>query len=222
MANGERGPRPPVPETSRGGAASLMAHAADARPQGRLGDELSKRPGELAAGESGALGNASGEGSGRDAGAIPGAEGEGSGERGRVGDIPDILITSGATRGFWADAEWIACRDGKLRPAKPGIFPLANGSTARVVCACTRCETKAVIYEGLYFLREIGGHKGRGAKEVLRQQVLQAAQVVNAIGKHEYGLLSGSGVSSSSVRAVRGAGQAARSPQRQKRTTKKY
>ena len=33
---------------------------------------------------------------------------------------------------FWVDVEWLPCRDGKLRPAKSGIFPLAHGATARV------------------------------------------------------------------------------------------
>jgi DNA (cytosine-5)-methyltransferase 1 len=39
----------------------------------------------------------------------------------------------GATGGFWSDAEWICCRDGKHRPTQPGIFPLVNGAPARMV-----------------------------------------------------------------------------------------
>lgn len=38
----------------------------------------------------------------------------------------------GATRGFWADADWIPCLDGRLRPVEPGTFPLAHGTAARV------------------------------------------------------------------------------------------
>ena len=34
--------------------------------------------------------------------------------------------------GFWSDADWLACRDGKFRPVEPGTFPLANGIPARV------------------------------------------------------------------------------------------
>jgi DNA (cytosine-5)-methyltransferase 1 len=34
--------------------------------------------------------------------------------------------------GFWSDADWIPCRDGKARPVEPGTFPLAHGATARV------------------------------------------------------------------------------------------
>lgn len=39
----------------------------------------------------------------------------------------------GATNGFWRDAEWIACCDGKARPVEPGTFPLVDGAPARVV-----------------------------------------------------------------------------------------
>ncbi|MFN4121319.1 DNA cytosine methyltransferase [Acidovorax sp.] len=36
------------------------------------------------------------------------------------------------TNGFWADADWLFCRDGKWRPVEPGSFPLAHGAPARV------------------------------------------------------------------------------------------
>lgn len=39
---------------------------------------------------------------------------------------------SGPTNGFWADADWLFCRDGKWRPVEPGTFPLAHGAPARV------------------------------------------------------------------------------------------
>jgi DNA (cytosine-5)-methyltransferase 1 len=42
-------------------------------------------------------------------------------------------LHGGPVNGFWADAEWLPCRDGKARPAKPGIQPLVNGTPARVV-----------------------------------------------------------------------------------------
>lgn len=34
--------------------------------------------------------------------------------------------------GAWSDVEWIACTDGKSRPTKPGVHPLAHGVPARV------------------------------------------------------------------------------------------
>ena len=37
-----------------------------------------------------------------------------------------------ATNGFWANAEWIPCIDGKARPVEPGTFPLATGIKNRV------------------------------------------------------------------------------------------
>jgi DNA (cytosine-5)-methyltransferase 1 len=38
-----------------------------------------------------------------------------------------------AINGFWSDADWLGCRDGKWRPVEPGTFPLAHGASARVV-----------------------------------------------------------------------------------------
>jgi len=36
------------------------------------------------------------------------------------------------TNGFWRDADWLFCRDGKWRPVEPGTFPLADGVPSRV------------------------------------------------------------------------------------------
>ena len=53
---------------------------------------------------------------------------EGSGDaEGRGGDG-----RPSPTDGFWRDADWLFCRDGKWRPVEPGAFPLAHGSAARV------------------------------------------------------------------------------------------
>ena len=38
----------------------------------------------------------------------------------------------GPTNGFWRNADWLYCRDGKWRPVEPGTFPLANGVASRV------------------------------------------------------------------------------------------
>lgn len=40
--------------------------------------------------------------------------------------------TTNSNHGFWSDADWLGCRDGKFRPVEPGTFPLANGIPARV------------------------------------------------------------------------------------------
>ncbi|KTH92390.1 DNA cytosine methyltransferase [Enterobacter cloacae] len=34
--------------------------------------------------------------------------------------------------GFWRDADWLLCRDGKRRPVEPGTFPLVDGAAARL------------------------------------------------------------------------------------------
>ena len=56
---------------------------------------------------------------------------EGRPEPARQQGRPDAAEPS-ATNGFWADAEWIACTDGKTRPVEAGTFPLAHGDTGRV------------------------------------------------------------------------------------------
>ncbi|VUF53644.1 dcm, DNA-cytosine methyltransferase [Escherichia phage ESSI2_ev129] len=39
---------------------------------------------------------------------------------------------AGAVNGFWKDADWLLCRDGKWRPIKSGLKPLVNGASSRV------------------------------------------------------------------------------------------
>lgn len=40
--------------------------------------------------------------------------------------------TTNPDYGFWSDADWLGCGDGKFRPVEPGTFPLADGIPARV------------------------------------------------------------------------------------------
>lgn len=40
--------------------------------------------------------------------------------------------TADTVNGFWGDADWLFCRDGKWRPVESGTFPLADGIPARV------------------------------------------------------------------------------------------
>ena len=45
---------------------------------------------------------------------------------------PQGQPATGPTNGYWRDADWLYCRDGKWRPVEPGTFPLAHGADARV------------------------------------------------------------------------------------------
>lgn len=68
----------------------------------------------------------------------PGLEGYGRDERNgsqpgrKSADEAGSTPSRGPVNGFWRDAIWIPCRDGKLRPTQPGTFPLAHGAAARV------------------------------------------------------------------------------------------
>ena len=63
-----------------------------------------------------------------------GRHGDHSDESGRLAALtPGSIAAPSAVNGFWADAEWTPCRDGKARPFESGTFPLAYGATSRVV-----------------------------------------------------------------------------------------
>ena len=109
------------------GPACRMADADDARLEGRRKSER-ERAAERSAGAdllAGRMADAEsdrhewtgelGEQAGRDGAAHHGATGR-----------------PRPTDGFWRDADWLACRDGKWRPVEPGTFPLAHGAPARV------------------------------------------------------------------------------------------
>lgn len=53
---------------------------------------------------------------------------------GPIGAASAIGHNSAASplNGFWQDADWLFCRDGKWRPVEPGSFPLAHGLSDRV------------------------------------------------------------------------------------------
>jgi len=44
----------------------------------------------------------------------------------------ELTIEPGPVNGFWRNADWLMCRDGRFRPVESGTFPLVNGAAARV------------------------------------------------------------------------------------------
>ncbi|HBS4243516.1 TPA: DNA cytosine methyltransferase [Klebsiella pneumoniae] len=62
---------------------------------------------------------------------------DGANERGRQGDPEQNRMGGEPVRplevnGFWRDADWLLCRDGKWRPVEPGTFPLVDGAASRL------------------------------------------------------------------------------------------
>ncbi|HED2737581.1 DNA cytosine methyltransferase [Klebsiella michiganensis] len=45
---------------------------------------------------------------------------------------PGVHLRPLEVNGFWRDADWLLCRDGKWRPVEPGTFPLVDGAAARM------------------------------------------------------------------------------------------
>ncbi|HFO0269636.1 TPA: DNA cytosine methyltransferase, partial [Enterobacter asburiae] len=50
-------------------------------------------------------------------------------EQNRLGSEP---VRALEVNGFWRDADWLLCRDGKWRPVESGTFPLVDGASARL------------------------------------------------------------------------------------------
>lgn len=50
----------------------------------------------------------------------------------RSATSPGVHLRALEVNGFWRDADWLLCRDGKWRPVEPGTFPLVDGAAARL------------------------------------------------------------------------------------------
>lgn len=64
-------------------------------------------------------------------------------QRGEMESSTRKAAFGGSNAGFWFDCEWLPCTDGKARPVKPGIFPLAHGIPGRV--ALLRAAGNAIV-----------------------------------------------------------------------------
>ncbi|CAH6016321.1 hypothetical protein AN2345V1_1362 [Klebsiella pneumoniae] len=80
-------------------------------------------------GENGGLGNAN-------VARLEGLRGNdgAAGRKGTTGPAaaPGVHLRALEVNGFWRDADWLFCRDGKWRPVEPGTFPLVDGAAARM------------------------------------------------------------------------------------------
>ncbi|HHT7404365.1 TPA: DNA cytosine methyltransferase [Raoultella ornithinolytica] len=121
-------------EYSNGGDDVRLADTNHDRQQPGQGigcrSECAKQGGDIGrSSQNGGLGNtniAGLEGLGRNDGA--------AGRERPVGPAaaPGIHLRALEVNGFWRDADWLFCRDGKWRPVEPGTFPLVDGAAARM------------------------------------------------------------------------------------------
>jgi DNA (cytosine-5)-methyltransferase 1 len=125
-----------------GGYRSGLADADHAGPQGRDGEHADARGREAATRHTGPLRTAGGV---ADAESIRRTDGSaiyrsGASVHGAPTEVERVghRVPSGGLQstiplhGFWANPDWLYCRDGKWRPVEPGTFPLAHGVPARV------------------------------------------------------------------------------------------
>ena len=155
-----------IQESHQGGAGlnervatGLLADADHQGPQGRRREQLQERAGECAVGSDGGVGELA-DALGR---------GQQDGRREDVGALrtlrerrdPASLIgttleepSPGACNGFWSNAVWLPCRDGKWRAVEPGDESLVDGfagdlGLVRLVSYPDRPHEERIIYSPL-------------------------------------------------------------------------
>lgn len=125
-----------VERSERCGDAGDMGNALNAGLEGHTGDGYDRNePGRQRADQAGSVAEAGADGKLEYASSVRRevALFDAGGSTAQAGERQaDECGSGGATNGFWSDAIWLPCRDGKARPTKPGIFPLAHGATQRV------------------------------------------------------------------------------------------
>jgi len=120
--------------TTNGGESCAMANSNSSRcGEGRTGEERSRRTAERVK-PTGLCSDGVAQGDTINTGLEGHTGNVNDGNKpGRIGTEAIRPATeAGPTNGFWGDAIWLLCKDGKTRPTKPGIFPLAYGAPGRV------------------------------------------------------------------------------------------
>jgi DNA (cytosine-5)-methyltransferase 1 len=96
-------------------------------------DDIDSRRGQRASGQGSApewLADANGGNAGAERQQRGGEHGQQPGDSG-LGGLDD-RGRPGPTNGFWRDADWLFCTDGKWRPVEPGTFPLVDGAAFKL------------------------------------------------------------------------------------------
>lgn len=116
---------------------SCMADTDDTRPQGRCG--VPERADQQPAGSSGVAGELADT-------MRQQFDGSGSPGKGRRAQSADggISDSTDPHHGFWSDADWLGCRDGKFRPVEARDESLAYGFPGGVGCSSDPSLRKAI------------------------------------------------------------------------------
>ena len=116
-----------------GGAGRLADLHGNRCNQAGAGFATAGRDGAVRDGAACGAGNADGAAAGRHGRAVCGArEGQIRQHDSDDAGAPSADGRPSPTNGFWRDADWLYCRDGKWRPVEPGLSPLVDGAAERV------------------------------------------------------------------------------------------
>lgn len=175
-----------MPEITRAGEAGSVADTHDARPQGRGGvPERADQQPAWAAGLAGGMADADGRQSGNrkiQCGGEHRQQPEDSGivREGIRGEwSSNDANAANPHHGFWSDADWLGCRDGKFRPVITSFIALVDGFSDSLGCGgYPRVREKSEVFrlpEGVsaeaFFFGSAGKPVDVEKTEILRSEV---------------------------------------------------